>query len=86
MLHHNIEKAEAHCASADFYFCANWGFIAQAKAAELKMENDCVRFAHDFKLFPQEIPQFSIFNCQFFIMQQLYKLKFAFRYWVCYDK
>jgi hypothetical protein len=32
-------SAEAHCASADLYFCANWGFIAQAKAAELKMEN-----------------------------------------------
>jgi hypothetical protein len=43
------------------------------------MENDCVRFAHDFKLFPQEIPQFSIFNCQFSIMQQLYKLKFEHR-------
>jgi hypothetical protein len=25
-----------------------------------KMENDCVRFAHDLKLFPKEISQFSI--------------------------
>ena len=41
-----------------------------------KMENDCVRFAHDLKLFPKEIPQFSIFNFQFSIAQQLAKLKF----------
>ena len=41
-----------------------------------KMENDCVRFAHDLKLFPKEIPQFSIFNFQFSIAKQLDKLKF----------
>ena len=41
-----------------------------------KMENNCVRFAHNFKLFPKEIPQFSIFNFQFSIVQQLTKLKF----------
>jgi hypothetical protein len=27
-----------------------------------KMENDCVRFAHDLKSFPKEISQFSIIN------------------------
>ena len=34
------------------------------------MENDCVRFAHDLKSFPKEIPQFSIFNFQFSIPKE----------------
>jgi hypothetical protein len=34
------------------------------------MENDCVRFAHDLKLFPKEIPQFSI-------AKQFHKPKFS---------
>ena len=59
------------------------GFTEQPMAAEWKMkngkwkmENDCVRKAHDLKSFPKEIPQFSIFNFQFSIAQQLDKLKF----------
>jgi hypothetical protein len=32
-----------------------------------KIENDGVRFAHDLKSFPKEIPSFSTFNFQFSI-------------------
>jgi hypothetical protein len=45
-------------------------------AAEWKMKNDCVRFAHELKSFPKETPQFSIVNCQFSIEQLLDKLEF----------
>ena len=41
------------------------------------MENDCVRFAHEFKIISEGIPQFSIFNCEFSIMQLLDNLQFG---------
>jgi hypothetical protein len=40
---------------------------AQIENGKCKIENDGVRFAHDLKSFPKEIPSFSTFNFQFSI-------------------
>ena len=40
---------------------------AQMENGKCKIENDGVRFAHDLKSFPKEIPSFSTFNFPFSI-------------------
>jgi hypothetical protein len=71
----NNQKAAAHPSGGFLRRTIYWDLSNSQRLLEWKMKNDCMRFAHDFKSFPKEIPQFSI-------AEQLHKRKFCPWAWV----
>jgi hypothetical protein len=61
VLTHKMQNAECQIG---IYGAAD---AAQMENGKCKIENDGVRFAHETKSFPKEIPSFSTFNFQFSI-------------------